>query len=116
MACPTKRSQFRKEHYVVQIIIDSGADITPAQAVELRRQGLSAAEIAACLELEKKNIKVLALLDTLEYLKKGGRISKATAFAGSMLNIKPVITLNDGEVSMVGKARGSRQGNNLCVS
>lgn len=97
----------------VQIIIDSGADITPAQAVELRRQGLSAAEIAACLELEKKNIKVLALLDTLEYLKKGGRISKATAFAGSMLNIKPVITLNDGEVSMVGKARGSRQGNNL---
>ena len=82
-------------------------------AVELRRQGLSAAEIAACLETEKKSIKVLALLDTLEYLKKGGRISKATAFAGSMLNIKPVITLNNGEVSMVGKARGSKQGNNL---
>jgi len=100
-------------HVVDSENVSLGQRLLVLRAVELRSQGLSAAEIAACLEKEKKNIKVLALLDTLEYLKKGGRISKTTAFAGSMLNIKPVITLNNGEVSMVGKARGSKQGNNL---
>lgn len=55
----------------------------------------------------------MALLDTLEYLKKGGRISSAVALAGSLLSIKPVVAVEAGEVAMVGKARGSRQGNNL---
>lgn len=100
-------------HVVDSESVSLGQRLLVLRAVELRRQGFSAAKIAACLEQEKKHIKVLALLDTLEYLKKGGRISKATAFAGSMLNIKPVITLNNGEVTMVGKARGSKQGNNL---
>lgn len=79
----------------------------------LRNQGLSAREIAARLDEEKKNIRLLALLDTLEYLKKGGRISAATAFAGGLLSIKPVIAVEDGLVAMKGKARGSKQGNNL---
>lgn len=79
----------------------------------LRNQGLSAREIAARLDEEKKNIRLLALLDTLEYLKKGGRISAATAFAGGLLSIKPVIAVEDGLVAMRGKARGSKQGNNL---
>ena len=79
----------------------------------LRDRGLSALGIAARLEEEKKNIRLLALLDTLEYLKKGGRISAATAFAGGLLSIKPVIAVEDGQVAMKGKARGSKQGNNL---
>ena len=58
---------------------------------------------------------VLALVDTLEYLKRGGRISKTTALAGGLLNIKPVLTIENGEILLVGKARGSRQGNNLLV-
>ena len=57
----------------------------------------------------------MALLDTLEYLKRGGRISKATAFAGTVLGIKPVVSLIDGRINILGKARGSRQGNNLLV-
>lgn len=57
----------------------------------------------------------LALLDTLEYLKLGGRISKTVALAGGLLNIKPVCTIQDGEILLVGKARGSKQGNNLLV-
>ena len=52
----------------------------------------------------------------MEYLKKGGRISKTVAFAGGILCIKPVITLQDGEVAILGKARGSKQGNNLLVN
>lgn len=90
-----------------------GERLLVLRAVELRDQGLSASEIAARLEEEKKNIRLLALLDTLEFLKRGGRISKATAFAGAMLNIKPVIAVENGEVVMMGKARGSKQGNNL---
>ena len=57
----------------------------------------------------------LAMLDTLEYLMKGGRISKTAAIAGSLLSIKPVVTLSGGEIKVLGKARGSRQANNLLV-
>ncbi len=82
-------------------------------AIRLRAQGRSAAEIAAELETAKKRIRLVALLDTLEYLKKGGRISKAAAFAGGLLSIKPVVAVEGGEVVVLGKARGSKQGNNL---
>ena len=54
-------------------------------------------------------------MDTLDYLKMGGRISKTVAFAGTILNIKPVLSVIHGEIKMLGKARGSRQGNNLLV-
>ena len=55
------------------------------------------------------------LVDTLEYLKKGGRISKTVAIVGGVLNIKPVLSVTDGEITMLGKARGSKMGNNLLV-
>ena len=64
---------------------------------------------------KKKNIRIVALVDTLEYLKRGGRISKSVAFAGSLLNIKPVLAIEDGQIQILGKARGSKQGNNLLV-
>jgi DegV family protein with EDD domain len=54
-------------------------------------------------------------VDTLEYLKKGGRVSKTVAFAGGLLNIKPVLSVTDGEINILGKARGSKMGNNLLV-
>ena len=54
-------------------------------------------------------------MDTLEYLKKGGRISATVALAGAVLNIKPVVSIEDGEIHMLGKARGSKMGNNLLV-
>ena len=82
-------------------------------ALRLLNQGLSAKEIVAELEEKKKNIKVMALLGTLEYLKKGGRISRTVAFAGEMISLKPVVGVVDGEVKLIGKALGSRKGNNL---
>jgi len=57
----------------------------------------------------------VALVGTLEYLKRGGRISKTAAFAGAVLSIKPVISIVDGEIKILGKAKGSRMGNNLLV-
>lgn len=90
-----------------------GERILIQRAIAMRDAGLSAAEIAEQLDREKKDIRVMALLDTLEYLKKGGRISSAVAMAGSLLSIKPVVAVENGAVIMAGKARGSRQGNNL---
>lgn len=92
-----------------------GTGILAELALRLRDQGLTAGEIAGRLEEEKEKIHVVALLDTLEYLKRGGRISATVAFAGGLLSIKPVIAVKDGVIQMLGKARGSRQGNNLLV-
>ena len=84
-------------------------------AVKLRDEGLSAKEIAEKLEEKKKDVCVLAVFDTLEYLKQGGRISKTAAWAGNILSIKPVIAIEKGEVAILGKARGSKNGNNILI-
>ena len=83
------------------------------RAVQMRDQGMSAAEIYTAIEEEKKDAHVLAIFNTLEYLKLGGRISAAAAFAGGLLSLKPVLTIEDGVVKILGKARGSRNGNNM---
>ena len=101
-------------------IVDSGSAsigqrILVELAASLREKGMSLEEMAQTLEKEKENIRVIALLDTLEYLKKGGRISAAVAMAGTMLNIKPVIAIENGEVGLLGQARGSKKGNNKLI-
>lgn len=101
-------------------IVDSGSaaigsGILAERALQLADSGMEAREIAEILNKEKEKIVIIALLDTLEYLKKGGRISKTVAFAGAVLNIKPVISVEDGEIAVLGKARGSKMGNNLLV-
>lgn len=102
------------------IVVDSenvciGEQILVLFAARLRDQGKSAQEISDILNESKKHIRLIALLDTLEYLKKGGRISSATAFAGNLLSIKPVVAIENGEVVILGKARGSKNGNNMLM-
>ena len=82
-------------------------------ALKMRDEGKSASEIASVLDEQKQRICIMAMLNTLEYLKKGGRISSTVAFVGEVLSIKPVVSIVDGEVKMVGKAIGSKNGNNL---
>lgn len=99
-------------------VVDSG-NVTIGQnillryAIRLRDQGLIGCEIAKELERVKPRICLLARVDTLEYLVRGGRLSKTAGFAGTMLNIKPVLCVEDGEIKVLGKARGSRQSNNM---
>ena len=93
-----------------------GSAILAELAIQWIEEGVSAKEVADRLEEEKKKVRIVALLDTLEYLKRGGRISKTIAFAGGIMNIKPVAAIIDGEIVVLGKARGSKQGNNLLVS
>lgn len=104
-----------KIHVVDSKNVAIGTGILAQTALNLLENGCSAAETAAFLEKERENIRLVALLDTLEYLKKGGRISKTAAFAGGLLNIKPVVCVQEGAIQLLGKARGSRQGNNLLV-
>lgn len=101
-------------------VVDSGSvamgsAILVELALRLLDQGMGAKDIAERLEKEKKKIIIIALLDTLEYLKKGGRISKTVSFAGTVLNIKPVLSVTNGNIHMLGKARGSKMGNNLLM-
>ncbi len=110
----TAAAAFGDSVYVVDSEnVTIGEHILVNYAFELIDRGMNAAEIVAELNLAKKRIHLVALLDTLEYLKKGGRVSSAVAFAAGVLSIKPVIAIQDGEVVMLGKARGSKQANNL---
>ena len=79
-----------------------GSGILAEYALECADKGMNAKTIAETLEKKRDEICLIALLDTLEYLKKGGRISKTVAFAGGLLNIKPVITVVDGEIQVIG--------------
>ncbi len=92
-----------------------GEAILVRLAAEKVLEGWSAEDIAKELTAITKKIHTIALLDTLEYLKKGGRISKSVAFVGGVLSIKPVVAIEDGEVKLLGTARGSRNGNNFLI-
>ncbi len=85
------------------------------RAVELRDMGMNAKEITETIKKEMKKAHVIAIFDTLEYLKLGGRLSSAAAFAGTLLKIKPVITIDEGVVKVIGKARGSKNSHNMLM-
>ena len=90
-----------------------GAQILARYALRLALGGRGMNEVADELERVKGRVHIIALLDTLEYLKRGGRISAAAAAVGGVFSIKPVITIRDGAVAVIGKARGSKNGENL---
>jgi DegV family protein with EDD domain len=89
-----------------------GQQILVRMAVKLVNEGKTQQEIVDILECEKKKVRLIALLDTLEYLKRGGRVSAVVAAAANVLSIKPVIAIENGEVAVIGKARGSKAANN----
>ena len=104
-----------KVHVVDSKTIALGSAILTEYALTLLDRGLNGEEITWKLMQQREDVRDFAMLDTQEYLKKGGRISATAAIAGGLLNIKPVLAISDGEIKMLGKARGSRQGNNLLV-
>jgi DegV family protein with EDD domain len=107
--------EYEHIHIVDSSTVAIGSSILVELACKLLDEGMNAKEIAQNLEEEKKKIVIVALVDTLEYLKKGGRISKTVAMVGGVLNIKPVLSIIDGEINILGKARGSKMGNNLLI-
>ena len=75
-------------------------------AIRLREAGKTAGQIASVLEHAKEHLHLVAVIDDLKYLRKGGRLPAAVAVAGGMLGIKPLIAIKEGKVAMAGKARG----------
>lgn len=96
-------------------IVDStqatmGIRILVELACLLRDQGRSAREIAAELTRSTHRVRLVAMLDTLEYLHRGGRLPRAAAVAGTLLKVKPLVGLHDGALSVLGKGMGVRDG------
>ncbi len=86
-------------------------------AAKLIAEGLNAKEIVSKIENMRKNIKVVAALDTLEYLCKGGRLSRASATIGELANLKPIITVTDeGKVAVIGKCLGKNKALNFIIN
>lgn len=90
-----------------------GEQLLVRYALMLRDRGRDLDDMVRRLEYRRGQIRILALLDTLEYVKKGGRMGPAAAAFGTLLSIKPVLTLENGKLKVLGKARGSKAGNNL---
>ena len=100
-------------------IVDSltataGEQVLIERALQLQKEGKSAKEIYTELDDIRHRMRLFVRLETLEYLKRGGRISAASAVVGGILNIKPVLTLNgEGKLETVGKARGIKQSHKM---
>lgn len=110
----TAAAAFEDGVYVVDSkSVTVGERILVDYALRLVGEGLGAADIACALEQAREDIHVVGLLDTLEFLRRGGRIPASAAALGKLLSIKPVITITDGAVELLGKARGSKNGRNL---
>ncbi len=108
--------EFEGDVYVIDSLNATiGEQILVNYALSLLDRRTPLSKIVKILEHAREKIHIIGLLDTLEYLKKGGRISKTAAFVGGTLSIKPVVTVSGGEVVMLGKARGSRNGNNFLI-
>ncbi len=108
----TAASEFDGVYVVDSKNVTIGQSILVQYALRLVEEGLGAAEIAEKVAAAADRVCLLALLDTLEYLRRGGRIPKSVGMIGEVLSIKPVVGVEDGEVVMLGKARGSKNGRN----
>ena len=96
--------------------VSLGMRILVERGLELLKQGLAAEEIVEKLNEEKKRVRVLALLDTLEYLKKGGRITPAAAAIGTLLKLKPVLQIQGEKLDAFAKARTTNQGKTIMIN
>ena len=78
-------------------------------AIDLVNQGKSRTLIVSALEAMKRHARLYFIIDTLKYLKKGGRIKASAAAVGEVLNVKPILTISDGLVDSASKARGLKK-------
>lgn len=96
-------------HVIDSAGVTLGAGMLVIKAARLAEQGLSSEEIANNIEESKKRMKYILVVDTLKYLHKGGRLSLSASVLGSILNIKPILTMKDGKLELFEKARGIKK-------
>ena len=114
-SCNTARMLALEEEFEGKVyVVDNGRVATPMHrsildALELIREGFSAQEVQMMLEMAGNKMSIYIAVETLEYLKKGGRITPATAAIGTVLNIKPILKLNTGVLETYKKSRGMKK-------
>lgn len=116
-ACIAKQISGYEDVY----IIDSqttilGLRLLVDKAIELKKQGVAVEEIVKTIEKMKEKVRIFAVVDTLEYFYKGGRLSKTTAIAGTLLKLKPIVGLKTGNLAVFSKARGLIKGTKEVIS
>ena len=108
----TARMMSDDYHGRVQVVDNRRISVTQYQAVldalAMADQGMDAASIRRTLEEQAADASIFLMVDTLKYLRRGGRVSGVEAFAGAMLNIKPVLTIAGDKLEAVGKVRGAK--------
>ena len=108
--CETALSLAQDYDEKVQVVNNQRISVTQEQsvydAIKLRDEGKSAAEIRQVLEKEKMQASIYVTVDTLKYLKKGGRITPAAAAIGTVLNLKPVLQIKGEKLDAFAKVRG----------
>ncbi len=92
-----------------------GSGVMIEYALRLCEEGKSAKEIKDILDSIKDKLYIIAMVDTLKYLKMGGRISGVVSLVGGLLNIKPIVKVYDGAIHQIGKARGAKLGNQALI-
>ena len=102
-------------HVVDTYSVSVGQRILLEYALRLRDAGMDAQQIARVLEEKKNDVYVCGAVETLEYLIKGGRLSKAAGTVGSMLGIRPVLKMQEGALAVAGKARGPKAAMNMTL-
>lgn len=117
--CETALSLAQDYDEKVQVVNNQRISVTQEQsvydAIKLREEGKSAAEIRQVLEKEKMQASIYITVDTLKYLKKGGRITPAAAAIGTVLNLKPVLQIQGEKLDAFAKARTAKQAKNLMI-
>lgn len=108
--------EYDKIHIIDSTTVTLALKVLVDYAIELREKGLAFEKLVSELENAKKRIKLFAVVGTLEYLKKGGRLSSTAAIAGTLLGIKPIVKVEDGSVLMAAKTRGTNSAFNKILS
>lgn len=99
-------SGYDKVYVIDSLQATLGLQFLVNEAVCLKNSGNSVEKIVEAIEVLKHQVKVIGVVDTLEYLVKGGRLSKTSGIAGNLLKIKPILTLKEGKIEVLSKARG----------
>ncbi|MDO4622993.1 MAG: DegV family protein [Eubacteriales bacterium] len=118
-ACQTAKMLSEDYDGKVEVVNNQRISVTMRQSVEdalyLAKQGMTAAQIREKLEDEKFNSSIYIMVDTLKYLKKGGRITPAAALIGSVLRIKPVLQIQGEKLDALAKARTPKLGRKIML-
>lgn len=103
-------AEYDSIHIIDSLTATAGIRVIAEYALKLVSEGLSAEAVVEKVEAMKSRVRIFAALDTLEYLYKGGRLSKASATIGTLARLKPIISVNEeGTIDVVGKAIGRQK-------